>query len=435
MLSAKSLCVRANCVATIFLNLACLGGSEAAEPLPIVQASASNFEPGFAPEGAIDRDRFAVKEGALWKSAAGAAEVQWTADLGAPLAMGAILQVLGDHGTTLAAPVDYVWESSLDGAEWRSLESTQRAGDRRIYRVHRLPENITARYLRITFRNAKSQPPSMREVELYADREAVIDFPAWFAAVNSFGIPTVDACELWFALVHKCAGWEDAPAQFIWHGHLTEDFARAEPAPVCMFFTGSFVDWCEVSPATWRVAAALLEDGSIPMWAACGGAQAFGILSDGVNDVEWDCPKCRDPRNPKTPIYGHIGALDPTGATKCGDYSNNIYERGPTLVRLVQPDPVFVGLDEEFLVPQYHCGQLEYLPLGWDLIVTKGRGGKTLMQCMKKRDTCIYAAQFHIEMDGTPESSVKIMSNFLDRARQWTSSHPRTLTAAAQRKP
>jgi len=54
------------------------------------------------------------------------------------------------------------------------------------------------------------------------------------------------------------------------------------------------------------------------------------------------------------------------------------------------------------------------------LVITKGRGGKTWMQCMKKRGTCIYAAQFHIELQGTPEVSRRIMSNYLAEARKWS---------------
>ena len=34
-------------------------------------------------------------------------------------------------------------------------------------------------------------------------------------------------------------------------------------------------------------------------------------------------------------------------------------------------------------------------------------------------DRPIYAAQFHIEMEGTPEASRQIMSNFLAVARAW----------------
>ena len=65
-----------------------------------------------------------------------------------------------------------------------------------------------------------------------------------------------------------------------------------------------------------------------------------------------------------------------------------------------------------------HCGQIEWPPQGWELIATCGDGGKTKTQCLRLKDHLVYAAQFHIEMDGTPESSRRIMENFLGLALQ-----------------
>ena len=72
-----------------------------------------------------------------------------------------------------------------------------------------------------------------------------------------------------------------------------------------------------------------------------------------------------------------------------------------------------------------HCGQIAYPPRGWQLVVTKGRGARTVCQCLRVKDRYIYAAQFHIEMDGTPANSRKIMGNFLGLARQWGGYNPR----------
>lgn len=127
-------------------------------------------------------------------------------------------------------------------------------------------------------------------------------------------------------------------------------------------------------------------------------------------DKPWDCPHCRDPRNPKLPIYTHIGH---TSERPCGDYSGCVFERGPRWVKLTGRDPVFEGLPAEFSVMESHCGQIEYPPRGWELIATAGEGTLTKTQCLRANDAFIYAAQFHIEMEGTPETSRTIMSNFL----------------------
>jgi hypothetical protein len=133
------------------------------------------------------------------------------------------------------------------------------------------------------------------------------------------------------------------------------------------------------------------------MWASCGGAQGLAILAEVGVDRPWDCPHCRDPLAPRTPIYTHIGH---TGTRPCGDYSACIFERGPHRVRQLTSDPVFHGLPAEFSVMESHCGQIEWPPQGWQLIATAGEGTKTKTQCLRLKDQCIYAAQFHIEMDG-----------------------------------
>jgi len=390
----------------------------AATTLKVVHATASSAAADFPAKAAVDGDRFSLDSGRQWKASLPQENASWTADLGAVVEVGSVLQVLGGSETTLESPVSYQWEASEDGQTWRP--ATDRIdGDWRMYRILRFSNPVKARYIRITFYSVDRRAPALREIELYAERDAAIEFPEWIAAINSFEVASVDSCDQFAALVHKCKDWESAPAQYLWHGRLSNDFAEAEPQPACMFFTGSFADWCQVDPATWKAVAALVELGRMPIWASCGGAQALGILADSGDLPKWDCPKCRDPLHPKTPIYGHIGGVDARLKLQCGDYTNNLWERGPTMVRLARPDPAFEGLGEEFEVPEYHCGQLEYLPKGWDLIVTKARGGKTWMQCMKKRNTCIYAAQFHIEIEGTPESSLRIMTNFLNEARQW----------------
>jgi hypothetical protein len=188
-----------------------------------------------------------------------------------------------------------------------------------------------------------------------------------------------------------------------------------EPRPLCAFLSGSFKDWCEVNRNDWRGAQEVLKRKKLPIWASCGGAQALALLTEYGVDRPWDCPHCRDPFHPQTPLYTHIGH---TASKPCGDYSGCVFERGPHHVRRIGADPVFRGLPEEFVVMESHCGQIEWTPAGWSLIATAGAGTSTKVQCLRLDDHCIYAAQFHIEMKGTPESSRCIMANFLSLALQ-----------------
>ncbi len=158
----------------------------------------------------------------------------------------------------------------------------------------------------------------------------------------------------------------------------------------------------------------VFTNGNLPIWGSCGGAQALAILQETGVDKPWDCPRCRDPQNPKSPVYSHIGH---TGAANCGDYSKNLWERGKFKVRLVTRDPAFDGLPTIFEVMESHIGQIAYVPKGWVRLVTNGPGALTVNQCLRVKNRHIYAAQFHIEMAGTPETSRKIMTNFLSLAR------------------
>ena len=150
------------------------------------------------------------------------------------------------------------------------------------------------------------------------------------------------------------------------------------------------------------------------MWASCGGAQGLAILAETGVDSPWDCPQCRDPAHPRLPIYTHIAG---SKRTRCGDYSGCVFERGPFSIRQVSPIRSSVACPREFRAMESHCGQIEWAPRGWELIATKGEGGKTKTQCLRLKDHPIYAAQFHIEMEGTPDSSRKIMGNFLALCR------------------
>src|SRR5205823_2541062 len=133
----------------------------------------------------------------------------------------------------------------------------------------------------------------------------------------------------------------------------------------------------------WRGTQEVLRNGHLPIWAACGGAQGLAILAEHGLDKPWDCPHCRDPKDPKTPIYGHIGH---TAKKPCGDYSGCKFERGAYNILQTAEDPAFEGLPREFRTMESHCGQIEWAPKGWMLIAAGGRGSLTKTQCLRVKD-------------------------------------------------
>jgi hypothetical protein len=375
--------------------------------------SASSTQPGCKPSGARDGNRLSTEPGHCWKSDASSTQF-WQLSFPSPVSIGAILQVQGDHDFVFTnAPLSYAWFVSDNGSDWRELIKVER--EQRIFRLHRLRTPIQTRHLQFRSLAVHGAFVTLREVEVYPAPDPKIEFPPWALLVNSTHDSRVpNHGREFLPILRSCSGWSNTPAQQIWAGDFAPEFVDIEPRPLCAFLSGSFKDWCEVDRRTWRGAERVLKQATLPMWASCGGAQALAILAETGTDKPWDCPHCRDPKNPKLPIYTHIGH---TGTKPCGDYSACTFERGPHHIRIAKPDPVFNGLPEEFIAMQSHCGQIEWTPKGWELIATAGSGTRTLTQCLRLKSAPIYAAQFHIEMDGTPETSRIIMSNFLAIAR------------------
>lgn len=388
-----------------------------------VSATASSTVQTTAAAGVVDGDRFQAEAAAIWKGRPGEAEWWWQVEFDGPRRIGSILQITGDHPRNFQnAPRRYVWQSSRDGQTWDDLPGTSISQERRMYRIHRLPQAVEARYLRMLIRESTGDGPSLREVEFYAEPSSEIEFTDWVVSISSLEDSRLSSEPCDFTrLIKQCEGWDHLQVQHVWHGDVDEVFVAAEPRPLCAFLSGSFLEWCQRSREPWRGVQQVLANRNLPMWGACGGAQVLAILEETGVDQPWDCPRCRDPNHAKLPIYSHIGH---TGDSECGDYSRCIAERGKFRMQIVARDPAFEDLPEQFEIMESHVGQMAYVPDGWARVVTKGPGAHTANQCLRVKDRYIYAAQFHIELPGTEENSRRIMSNFLSLAKGWGGYNP-----------
>lgn len=388
------------------------------------ELTASTTTEGTAPRGAIDGDRFSVNPANTWQGKAGEPSWWWEVRFPKPRTVGAILQVVGDHELILRnAPKTYVWQASGDGQSWEDVPETAVKDERRTFRLQRLARPREVRALRLAVRAAgEGKVPTLREVEFFADTQAVVRFEPWAVVVTTTGEKVLPGEGRAFVpLARRCAEEANLQAQNIWLGDFREEFLAAEPRPLCAFLSGNFIDWCQQDRAHWRGVAEVVKNGRLPIWASCGGAQGLAILAENGTETPWDCPHCRDPKAPRSPIYGHIGHK---AQRPCGDYSGCVFERGPYHILQTADDPAFAGLPREFRAMESHCGQIEWPPTGWVRIATAGKDTLTKTQCLRVKDRYIYAAQFHIEMDGTPETSRTIMTNFLRLAKEWGGYNP-----------
>ena len=401
-----------------------LAGQAFADQRGLGSASASSSVESFPPGAAVDGERFSTRSGGLWKGLPGENNWWWQVSFAQPRAIGAILQITGDHEFVLRnAPKRYVWQGSRDGTTWFDLKETFTENERRLYRLHRLRQKQRVQFLRLKIDAVTGDFPALREVDFFADPKAAVSFPDWIIAVNTTHERTLpNHGREFIPLARSCEGWAHLQAQQVWLDSFDEAFVSAEPRPLCAFLSGNFKDWCEVEREPWRGAQEILRRKRLPIWASCGGTQGLAILAETGVDKPWDCPHCRDPLRPRTPIYTHIGH---TAQKPCGDYSGCVFERGPHWIQQIGDDPAFKGLPREVQLMESHCGQIEWPPKGWTLIATAGQGTKTRTQCLRVKGSCIYAAQFHIEMAGTPEASRRIMENFLDLAKAWGGYNPK----------
>lgn len=371
--------------------------------------SASSTQAGSSPNSAIDGQRFGP---AAWKASPTESTWIWTVQFSELRPIGAVLSIHGEHDFALTnAALNYRWEGTR-GQGWEPLLEIK--GNTRIFRVDRFDKPHWVQGLRLVVTGVVGQFPTLREAEFYPDPASAVPFPNWIAVVNSTHERTVPGHgQEFIPLARSVPGWEQTSAQQIHVSDFNPAWLEIDPKPLAAFLSGSFKDWCEVNRSEWRGAENVLKERTLPIWASCGGAQALAILADRGADQEWDCPHCRDPKAPKLPIYSHIGH---TSTKPCGDYSGCIFERGPFEISVLTDDPVFTGLESGFRAMQSHCGQIEYAPPGWKIIAGAGQGTLTKVQTIRLADYPIYAAQYHIEMAGTPENSSRLMSNFLTLA-------------------
>jgi hypothetical protein len=386
----------------------------------VASSAASGYEPG----GAIDGKRFATDKGTAWQGQPDERGWWWQVRFSEPRRIGALLQITGDHPLVFRnAPKSYIWQISDDGEKWADLAETKIQAESRMFRIHRLSKARTARYLRLRIDKAEGEFPTLREVEVFDRTDATIPFEDWIVTVYTDEERKIaHEPDSFTHLARQCQGWEKLVAQQVWLETFNEAFVTAEPRLLCAFLSGNVKDWCQRTREPWRGTQEVLAKRNLPIWASCGGAQGLAILEDVGVDKEWDCPHCRDPKNPKLRIYDHI---DHTKNYPCGDYTGCIHERGRYEVRQVLRDTAFAGLPRDFAIMESHCGQIVYPPKGWVLVVTKGDKGHTVNQCLRVKDRPIYAAQFHIEMPGTAENSRIIMSNFLRLAKEWGGYNPK----------
>ena len=107
------------------------------------------------------------------------------------------------------------------------------------------------------------------------------------------------------------------------------------------------------------------------------------------------------------------GAVGPIkGEARPAGYEGMFREKGRTVVRVRQADPLFEGLAKvDIAVHQFHVEEIKTMPEGFDWLV---EGSVSPFQAIGHKARPVYGVQFHPESRRSPgPAGEKILSNFL----------------------
>jgi GMP synthase (glutamine-hydrolysing) len=127
------------------------------------------------------------------------------------------------------------------------------------------------------------------------------------------------------------------------------------------------------------------ECADIPTIGFCGSHQLIGFtFNRGFRNLDRVMDEPIRQLRDGEPQIGFVGADTKGWFSEIGFYP----------IRIVQPDPLFDGLPNPFIVRESHTCEIKTLPPGFDLIATNK---SSPMQAIKHRDRILYGTQFHPE--------------------------------------
>lgn len=188
------------------------------------------------------------------------------------------------------------------------------------------------------------------------------------------------------------------PALIMHYSKVSPEFI-ARYGIKAMFITGFGYGWEKVPPAVTYGISDVLHEVDLPVFGACGGHQLIGWLFN------------HDVRKLKGFKDEPMRKLRPGEADLIHEYHPGYYtESGMQPIEIVQPDPLFRGLKNPFMVRQSHYCEIKNLPPGF---VHLARNENCELQCMKHQDRPLYGAQFHAETwTDHYQDGKKLMANF-----------------------
>ncbi|MCC7261032.1 MAG: gamma-glutamyl-gamma-aminobutyrate hydrolase family protein [Candidatus Latescibacteria bacterium] len=139
----------------------------------------------------------------------------------------------------------------------------------------------------------------------------------------------------------------------------------------------------------------------LPTLAFCGSHQLLGfVYNHGFRNLERVIDEPMRRLRPGEPQVGAVSA----------DSAGYFVEQGFYPITALQPDPLFAGLPDPFMVRESHTCEIKQLPAGFELIATNEN---CRIQAIKHRERPLWGTQFHPEawQDEYPHGR-QVLANF-----------------------
>jgi GMP synthase-like glutamine amidotransferase len=155
--------------------------------------------------------------------------------------------------------------------------------------------------------------------------------------------------------------------------------------------SGNVTDWDQYDFATFQPLFDIIQDGSIPVIALCGGHQLIGLM------YHAECGALRRLQP---------GEADPDPSWAPGYYK----EVGYKDVSILQDDPLFAGLPQTPIFYESHYWEVKQLPADFELLASTA---DCRVQAMKHKRFILYGTQFHPEVTSVEhDDGMTLLTNF-----------------------
>ena len=275
----------------------------------------------------------------------------------------------------------FVWQTSADGMTWKDIPGT-RVTDNDTYRNIVDFKPVNTRFVRLLIEQWYGYAPQINAVILYAPGKPPIPEPPASDYVLIVGNQQSGAT---FTELKQFVEQLDLglAAFVVPHYQVCRSVVDSlKRKPVAIILSGNDTGYAGLPMFEYNGEFELIRDGSLPILGICCGHQlthmAYGYTN--VRAMGWSDFTC-------------------------------VYLKKPTPIRIVQPDPLFKGIQTPFTAPEVHSWAVIPLKDRYKVLAESG-----YIQSIKSTSKTVYGVQFHPEINVPYNEAKSTVVSFLTMA-------------------